>query len=744
MARPVIFEYDPATGQELAAELPDDLFPISSLADIAEEVPSGAGASVVAEASTVSTSSLGSFTAGNSSSSAASAATKKVACHKPQAPRLNEAGKAKVKRAVKHARSLDDLTEIERALDSGQISEGLAARLHLGPGDFQQEEATSESARMEPAPTAPLGAKVLTPFGLLKVRKFIEEATDLEKLAEVDRALNAGDIYRLRVMLNLEAQDIIQQPPAELSIPAPLEEDDDYDPFATEPTRAEPATAEPAREEQVAKKKTAAKSAGKKAKKAKKPKEQQDGALKNLQSAYSASSSEERDVPGSQGKPPKKRRKQNQKEAKEPQTQQPQTLAWPMAWTWLMSRTQQHPDFRPPPLSTDTKWAEDAPANLPSGDEEEPPLIVSIATSLVYVGDASGYYPRHLGRVAVVDEKGKVLLDVHIRPCAKLLDCRTHLTGIQKEALEEGAGALDFEEARARLLGLLRPRTILVGHRVCTDLEALRLWHGPLVDVALLFPVDSRKRFQYHPLQYIGERVLLIAAPPEGAEPQPHDAVEVARLAMRLASHESAQPAPTAPFPPRDGSGRELVVRHIPGSWGKFAAERIAELLPGVGKVTVRWLLSETDPTDWRGEAVILFRDEQSRDEVFMRAKGLTDVHVAWEDAPDAPPLGAFLTEQALIEAFSSFGMVVCARIPRKPTTQEPQSFAFISFLDAEDAQRVGRKTGVEVPITPTWNLELKPRVAKFGNSNDKRVAVKEGSGDEMDVGFDWVHLCKR
>ncbi|CAE8721332.1 unnamed protein product, partial [Polarella glacialis] len=160
--------------------------------------------------------------------------------------------------------------------------------------------------------------------------------------------------------------------------------------------------------------------------------------------------------------------------------------------------------------------------------------------------------------------------------------------------------------------------------------------------------------------------------------------------------------------------------------------------------ISVRWLLSDTDPTDRRGEACVYFASAEARDDVFKWAKGLTDIHVLWQDAPDAPPLGAFLTEQALIEAFSSHGMVVCARIPRKPTTQEPQSFAFISFLDAEDAERVSRKPAVEVPITPTWNLELKPRLAKFGGVSDKRVAVKAGTGGDEDVGFDWIHLSKR
>merc|ERR1711904_373862 len=99
------------------------------------------------------------------------------------------------------------------------------------------------------------------------------------------------------------------------------------------------------------------------------------------------------------------------------------------------------------------------------------------------------------------------------------------------------------------------------------------------------------------------------------------------------------------------------------------------------------------------------------------------DVHVQWEDLPDAPPLGTFMTEQNLIKAFSRFGMVVAARVPRKPTTREPQSFAFISFLNREDAQRVAKEQSIEVELGPDWTVPLGPGLAKFGLSTDKRVA---------------------
>lgn len=760
MARSLIFEYDPATGQTLASELPEELLHVS-LADIAEDEPTDAGAAVLAaEAHALTPTPLDQ----KSSSSSAPPSAVPAALAEPRAalqpsphsavpaapghPRaalqLSEVGKAKLRRAVKSAGTLDQLAEIDRALDSGQLSEDLAARLRLSTGDFLPAAASSPKAPASDTPAMPLGAQVLTPVGLLKVQSFIEQATDLDKLAEVDKALHAGDLYRLQVMLHLKAEDIAQQDReaaeelgAATAKPQPQVEDADYDPFATEPaapTTKEPTAAMPPQQASKRKKPTAAKSSAKKKAKKNSQKLKKAGALGGLQSAYAD------DCSSSEGKGKKKQRKDCGGE-----DAASQGLAWPMAWVCLMGRTQQHPDFRAPTLTADTTWAQEA---AQGADTDESPPMIAIATSLVYVGDAEhGFDPRYLGRLVAVDQTGNPLLDLHVRPKAKLLDCRTHITGLKPEALEASAGALELQEVRARLLQLLRPRSILIGHRLACDLEALKLWHGPVVDLALLFPVDSRKRFQYHPLRYLAERVLLMAtASEETAEPEPLDALEAARLAMRLAQHEAAQKAPTPPFPPREGSDRKLVVRHIPGSWGKLAAQRLCEYVPRLGnsgQVFVRWLLSETDPTEWRGEAHLFYEDSNARDAVFRAAAGLTDVHIQWEDAPDAPPLGALLTEQALVEAFSSFGMVVCARIPRRPTTQEPQSFGFISFLDAEDAQRVARKQGVEVSITPTWNLELKARIAKFGGTTDKRVAVKAGSGDDDDVGFDWIHLSK-
>jgi hypothetical protein len=325
-----------------------------------------------------------------------------------------------------------------------------------------------------------------------------------------------------------------------------------------------------------------------------------------------------------------------------------------------------------------------------------------------------------------------------VKPRCTVLDYRTHLTGLKKESFE---AAVDFETAVSRFLGLLQPRTLLVGHRLANDLEAMKLFHGSLVDVSLLFPVETRKQHQYHPLRFLAERVLS----EEVDENRPYDSLECAQMILRLASHEAKQTVPTPPFPPKSGNPGELALRHIPLEWRKEVSQKVANLVPSAKRnVVVHWLLSEADPTDWRGEAVLEFETSIARDAAFDALEGLTDIHVQWDDLEGAPPLGAFMTEQNLVKAFSKFGVVVSARVPRKPTTREPQSFAFISFQNRDDAERVSKQQSIEVELGPGWMLPLRPRLAKFGQSTDKRVAVHISANNEEFAPLDWVHVFRK
>eukprot|EP00929_Paragymnodinium_shiwhaense_P059642 TRINITY_DN29862_c0_g1_i1.p1 TRINITY_DN29862_c0_g1~~TRINITY_DN29862_c0_g1_i1.p1 ORF type:complete len:772 (+),score=175.11 TRINITY_DN29862_c0_g1_i1:162-2477(+) len=710
---------------------------------------------------------------------------------------LSEVGTAKLRRYVTEATTIEELADIESALDEGKICKRLSKRLQLVETDFvplpsqEQPEEDLLAAFAEPPPeydvidqplaaspalvdtvpvpqqvasnvvAPPLATLSLTPAGLAKVRHAIATASDMRTLQTLDNALNQGDIARLRDMLRLQPADLgvnevvtsetakadkgneaAEAGSTDASDDDSDEDDSEYDPFATEPNKpgviSAPASLKRPRAKKVK---------GKKAREG-------GSVLGALASAYEESSSDEDedDIPTlsttGAAKASKRAAKARRKASAEAAAgtadgQAGNQLAWPIEWAWLLTRSMGHAHFRPPTRSASSKCAKERSEEDKLLPPKKLPRMVAIATSLVYVGDAtSGFDTRHLGRVVAVNERGRVLVDVLVKPRAQLLDARDHLTGFSKDALS-GPKAVDFETACSKLLEVLRQDTLLIGYKLNSDLEALQLWHGPLIDTSLLFTVESRKQFQYHPLRYIAAHVLKLDVCQDG----PFDALENARLCLRLAQYEAKQQTPTPAFPPATGDPTQLLVKHIPHAWGTTAASRVLGMCPGASQdVRVNWLLEESDPTNWRGEATLVFPDSTARDAAFQSLVGLTDVHVQWEDAPraDAPPLGALLTEQALIKAFSAHGMVVCARLPRKPITREPQSFAFVSFVHRQDAQRVSRMAEVEVELTPTWTLSLKPRLAKYGNDTDKRIAARASDSADSEWCFDWVHVIRR
>lgn len=742
MARPLVFEYDPATGTTVASQLPIDLFP---------EAHSQAVQAVKAELPE----------AANAGGTAA------------PVRKLNESGKAKVRHYVISASSLDDLSGIDAVLDTGELTDEVAAKLQLGPEDFElppgacKEEALPaalepplhglgvEEARGEqPQLAAPLGALRFTASGLAKLKAAIKAATDVSLLGTIDAALLRGDVPTLQRLLALQPEEDVQprsdagdddtqaSTTDEEGEPAVEEEEEEYDPFDAKPAQvqqSEPATAKDPRSRPTAEVDAAAQR-----------KRRVAPSLGSLLTAYGDDSdTSDKELPAAAKRP----RAAEPAPAPAPapmvtpvpapvpaprvaKKAKPKALPSPLEWAALVNRTQRHADFRPPTAFPDSRSAEEK--QQPAGP---PAMLMALATSMIYIGDTqTGYNPRFPGRVtAVSGETGAVLMDVIVRPPSPVLDLRPHITGLSPQSFE--AGAADLETVRSQLLEMMHPETVLVGYRINGDLEALRLCHDNVVDVSLLFAVESRKQHQYHHLDYIAERVLGIEAAPRGC---PRDPLEGARLAMKLAQREAKRRTPTKPFPPKAANPCELAVRHVPIEWREVAPLRISSLCPAAKRnFSVNWLANDFDPSDWRGECTLEFVSQAARDATFDALRELTDIHIQWDDVPGAPPLGGFLTEQALVKAFSCHGVVVCARIPRKAATREPQSFAFISFLEHEDAERLSRRKRVQVQITSEWSLEVRPRLAKFGGTTDKRVAIRPGNDTSEYAALDWLHCFR-
>ena len=204
-----------------------------------------------------------------------------------------------------------------------------------------------------------------------------------------------------------------------------------------------------------------------------------------------------------------------------------------------------------------------ATASRGRSDQEEDGEIVDLRDSYTKTpppssGDAAQQY-RYLGldcemcrtenglelaRITVVDHQYKLVYDKIVKPKNKIIDYCTQYSGITCEMLANVTTSL--REVRDHLFEtkVLTSDTILVGHGLENDLQALRLVHDRVVDTTILFPhfrgLPVKNSLKYLTHKFLNRKIQSGHGVSGGGHDSGEDAIAALELAVLKSSNGPA------------------------------------------------------------------------------------------------------------------------------------------------------------------------------------------------------------